>query len=400
MPAYLVGGTPRDLMLGRELRADLDLVVEGDATHLAQALAKSAGGRVLGHAKFGTAKWYVRGRQLDLVSARSETYARPGALPDVGPGTLQDDLRRRDFSINTLAIDVAPDRWGRLLDLHAGLDDLASGHIRPLYDDSFADDPTRLIRAVRLEQRLGFVIRPAVEELMARGRPILASISGQRRRDQLLAVFEELEPEPVLLRLEQLGILRSVHPGLTLKPDVIRSLRQLRQCLPEWPDHHPHARPSDYMAVWLSELPGPSQQSVMRELHLSRAQQRLTSGLHHLRQLETHLANASPTPSRIDQLLAATSAHAQRLAFCVFEQTTARQQLVAYHTIYRHVRPELDGHALRGLGLTPGPDYARILAELRSARLDGRVKSRREEEGLARRLAGLPTPREARQAGQ
>ncbi|MFQ5925400.1 MAG: poly(A) polymerase, partial [Dehalococcoidia bacterium] len=149
---YLVGGAVRDLILGRP-NLDFDLVVEGDAPRLARQLARSSGEKVVVHRQFGTAKFHRGDLSIDLVTARSETYARPGALPKVEPGEIGDDLFRRDFSINAMAIALSPPSFGELVDPYRGRIDLEHRLIRILHQRSFIDDATRILRALRYEQR-------------------------------------------------------------------------------------------------------------------------------------------------------------------------------------------------------------------------------------------------------
>ncbi|MBC7223147.1 MAG: CBS domain-containing protein, partial [Anaerolineae bacterium] len=200
---YAVGGVVRDLLLGIP-NLDLDLVVEGDAIALARSLARSYGGRVRSHRRFGTAKWILEDpmkplqvgreavdwtalpvRHLDFVTARTEFYEHPTALPQVERSSIRQDLHRRDFTINTLAIALAPDRFGELLDFYGGHQDLRRGIIRVLHSLSFVEDPTRMLRAVRLEQRLGFRIEERTAELIENARDLLRRTTGERIRHEL-----------------------------------------------------------------------------------------------------------------------------------------------------------------------------------------------------------------------
>ncbi|GAI51444.1 unnamed protein product, partial [marine sediment metagenome] len=181
---YLVGGAVRDLFLGRA-NFDLDLVVEGDAIKLAQELAKDGQAKLTVHPRFGTAKLSYTDFSLDLATARRETYSQPGALPTVQPGSLTDDLRRRDFSINAMALCLTPDRFGELVDLYHSKDDLDNGLIRILHPRSFIDDATRILRGLRYEQRLGFKLEPKTAELLRRDAAMLDTISGDRIRHEL-----------------------------------------------------------------------------------------------------------------------------------------------------------------------------------------------------------------------
>src|SRR4030043_511001 len=178
----LVGGVVRDLFLGRA-NFDFDLVVEGDAIELARKLAKDSQAKLTVHSRFGTAKITYPGFSLDLATARNETYSQPGALPTVKPGSLKDDLIRRDFSINAMALHLNPQRFGELIDLYKGKDDLEHRLIRILHPNSFIDDATRILRAIRYEQRLGFKLETETEKLLRRDVTMLDTISGDRIRD-------------------------------------------------------------------------------------------------------------------------------------------------------------------------------------------------------------------------
>jgi len=225
---YLVGGAVRDLLLGRP-NLDFDLVVEGDAPQLARQLAKASAEKVVTHPRFGTAKFRRDDLSIDLVTARSETYPRPGALPEVEPGTIGDDLLRRDFSINAMAIHLSPDSFGQLFDPHAGRPDLERGLIRVLHDRSFIDDATRMLRALRYEHRLGFQLEQHTEMLMRRDKSMLETISGDRIRHELELILNEEHPERTLHRAEALGVLQEIHPSLSGDGWLAERFAQARQ---------------------------------------------------------------------------------------------------------------------------------------------------------------------------
>ena len=228
---YAVGGLPRDLALGR-IPSDFDLVVEGSAIAVARALAREYGGTVTGHARFGTAQWHVeqsrtawgsaarsgdgRGRraQIDLVSARRESYPRPAALPEVAPGSIDDDLRRRDFTINTLALRLDGRHYGEILDPLGASRDLDRRVIRALHEESFLDDPTRMLRAVRYEQRLGFRIESKTLRMIPAGERWLRQVSAHRVRQELSAALQEERAARTIQRMGTLGLLSAIHPDL------------------------------------------------------------------------------------------------------------------------------------------------------------------------------------------
>ena len=214
-PAWLVGGAVRDLMLGAPA-VDLDVAVEGDAPAVAREAAARLGGQAVEHDRFATATVKGDGLSVDLATTRRETYARPGALPDVEPAPLDEDLARRDFTINSMAASLAPERLGELRDPHGGQADLEAGVIRVLHDRSFIDDPTRLLRAVRYESRFGFRMDGETERLareaIAAGAP--STVSGARIRDELLDLLEEPGVAASVARMQDLGLDRALAPLL------------------------------------------------------------------------------------------------------------------------------------------------------------------------------------------
>jgi tRNA nucleotidyltransferase (CCA-adding enzyme) len=216
---YFVGGFVRDLLLGKP-HLDIDLVVEGDAIALAERLSEEVGGRVHSHDRFGTAKLILEGEErvvpfIDFVTARREFYEYSTALPQVERSSIKQDLYRRDFTINTMAISLDEDSFGDLLDYYGGERDLQESLIRVLHNLSFIEDPIRMLRAVRLEQRLGFRIEEMTEELISDALAWLDRVSGERIRQELDALFEEEEPQKPLRRLAELGVLNQIHPLLS-----------------------------------------------------------------------------------------------------------------------------------------------------------------------------------------
>ena len=261
-PLYAVGGFVRDLLLGQP-NFDVDLVVEGDAIRLAQALTQRFGGRVRSHRRFGTAKWILPEtvtltndreasrrddgttyagndlpESLDFVTARTEFYEHPTALPTVERSSIKQDLHRRDFTINTLAVRLTPDHWGELLDFYGGRKDLADGVIRVLHSLSFVEDPTRILRAARFEQRFAFHIEPRTEELITGALDLLDRVSAERVRHELELILAEAEPERALCRLDEMLVLARMHPQLRCDAWFRAKAPELRAALAEV--SHPH----------------------------------------------------------------------------------------------------------------------------------------------------------------
>lgn len=393
---YLVGGFVRDLLLGLP-NLDLDLVVEGDAIALAQRLAKELGGRVHGHPPFGTAKLFFEEAEasftaIDLVTARREFYEHPTALPSVERSSIKQDLHRRDFTINTLAIALDPDRFGDLLDYYGGLADLENRLIRVLHNLSFVEDPTRILRGVRLEQRLGFRLEARSEELIATTAPFLHRVSGERIREELEAIFGEEDPSRVLDRLQGLGVLQHIHSSLSYSQKLGQLLRGLPERWQSWRGMDCRSRTTDvpppilYLALLVRDVDPPTTQDLARRLSLRAVEARVLRDLSDLHEALGSLSRRRIARSEIYRLLKPFSDQALFLAWLGAGSALVHGRLELYHRELACIELELDGHDLKRLGLPAGPRYREILEALRGARLDGVVKTRQQEETLARRL--------------
>ena len=384
LPLYLVGGFVRDLLLGRSVK-DFDLVVEGDAIPLAKALAAQHGGRVTVHARFGTAQWFLLDSDintLDFISARSELYKHPTALPTVKPGMLTDDLRRRDFTINTLALRLDGDHFGELCDNLGGLEDLQAGLIRVLHPVSFVDDPTRLFRAVRYEQRYGFQIAPETLVLILEARLLINRLSAERVRHELDLVLEEEYAVSMLERLAELGILNAAHPALEW--NKVAHTRFVNGMAAAQTREHPPSHRTLGWALWLMDVPLPGLESIEKRLHFE-------SGLREMLLAASTLfaevySLAGKTPSQYTAVLDAIPLKAVQAVSLVLPAGPAHQELRAYLETWRHVKPKTTGHNLKKRGLPPGPAYQSILQRLRDAWLDGKVKTVDEEMDLLEKL--------------
>jgi tRNA nucleotidyltransferase (CCA-adding enzyme) len=391
---YIVGGFVRDLLLGTPT-LDIDLVVEGDAIGLARRLARHYGGRVRSHQRFGTAKWLISDSQispdsqippsLDFVTARTEFYKHPTALPEVERSSIKQDLHRRDFTINTLAIQLDPDSFGELFDFYGGENDLQQGLIRVLHSLSFVEDPTRMLRAARLEQRLGFRIEARTEELMRDALDLLDRVSGERVYHELQLIFREANPERPLLRLADLGVLCQIHPDLSMDEWVIQRFQEIRTGL----DNTPWARvePGDthYLGLLTFRLAAESLEEIISRLRI-RAEDADT--LRQVQLLKSHLPwlNRARRPSQLQHLLEPFDSEALLVSWLACEDEIARAQLTQFQRELRGVEPIIDGHYLREeFNLRPSPLYRQILDHLRDARLDGEVITLADEHALAER---------------
>jgi tRNA nucleotidyltransferase (CCA-adding enzyme) len=377
---YLVGGAVRDLFLARP-NLDLDLVLEGDAIALARNLAEIRGGKVVAHPRFGTAKFRQQRISLDLATARSESYPRPGALPVVSPGTIGEDLFRRDFSINAMAIHLTPIHFGALLDPYGGRGDLDRGLIRVLHEKSFSDDPTRILRALRYEQRLGFHLEPNTEQLMCRDAAILNEVSGERLWHELELILNEECPEKVLSRADELGVLQKLHHSLKGNGWLRNRFEQARKA-------GAAAKPSPalYLALLAYRLSEEENEDLLARLRIRGEIAKVMRQTVKLKQVTSALTKPRLAPSAIYHLVQRYPPESISAAALASDSRLVRQRLKLYLTELRHIKPALSGDDLQAMGISPGRKLGQVLRALHDAKLDGEVQTREQEEDLARGL--------------
>ncbi|MEX2194724.1 MAG: hypothetical protein WD844_05510 [Thermoleophilaceae bacterium] len=368
-PAFLVGGAVRDLLRGASA-VDLDVAVEGDAPAAARTLAERLGGAAVEHERFGTATLRANGIVLDLATTRRERYPQPGALPAVEPAALADDLVRRDFTINAMAVGLSGSDLGRLHDPHGGLADLEAGTVRVLHPRSFLDDPTRLLRAVRYEARLGFRIHAGTERLAreAAAGPALGTVSGKRVRDELMDLLSETEAPAAVWRLRDLGLDRALHPALRADPDLVASTQL--GCAETGADPGLAA-----LAALVSGDPGAAAAWV-EELQLTRDERDAV-----LRAAARAPALAAALddrlrPSELSDLLAPEPPEALALALGL---GAPAEPLLRWTSDLRQVRLEIGGHDLRAAGIPESPALGAALDDTLRRKLDGELAGREEE---------------------
>ena len=410
---YLVGGFVRDLLLSTPTvdnldhktktspRFDLDLVIEGQALVLAEHLQAEYGGRIYSHKRFGTAKWMlddpipfnpasapeqVALTSLDFVTARTEFYSHPSALPEVEQSSIRQDLHRRDFTINTLALRLTPDRFGELLDFYGGQNDLDSGLIRVLHSLSFVEDPTRMLRAARLMARLDFVLEERTAELLHNALDLLHSVSGERLTNELALIFRERTPEKALRQADHLGILTAIHPGFTVDDWLIECMAILRHKLEKMPWRNQTPTFTHYLGLMTFWLAGDEQAALAERLNLTTDQRSTLKKVYHIRSHMTAIA-AAEKGSDLYHLLATTSDEARLIAWLALRQEPAGSQIIRFQTKLKDVTPLIDGHYLKEkFSLPSGPIYRQILNAVRDARLDGQVTTLDDEHAWVRQI--------------
>jgi tRNA nucleotidyltransferase (CCA-adding enzyme) len=407
---YIVGGVVRDLVLERPSQ-DFDIVVEGDAIALAKTLSERFGGRVVAHSRFGTAKWWVAEQRshlaaalgldepfdlallpesLDLISARTEFYEYPTALPTVERSSIKLDLHRRDFTINTMAIRLDGRHYGDLYDYWGGLADLRKGLVRVLHSLSFVDDPTRMLRAVRFEQRFNFRIEARTLELMRDASASVSQVSGDRLRHELDVILGEPKGLAMLDRLAVLGLLSAIHPALVWNTQIAAQVNAaLRHApgpawdLPETIGHTPLPRVLAYLA-WFSSLTGEHARAIAELLRFPSVLLDAINAMHTLAPELPGLTQARP--SAIVERLESFPRLALFALKLVVTSEAEREMLGRFAVEWRLVTPFNTGDDLRALGVPPGPAYRSILTALRRAWLDGEITSAAQEKERLRIL--------------
>ncbi len=392
---YIVGGFVRDLLLERPI-LDFDLVVEGDAIALGRALARQYGGRVTSHSRFGTAKWHLDDPDcklrvaglpsIDLVTARTEFYTHPTALPTVERGSIKLDLHRRDFTINTLALRLDGRHYGELHDYWGGLEDLRSHLVRVLHSLSFVDDPTRILRAVRFEQRLSFQIEQRTLQLLQEARPLVERLSGDRIRHELNNILSANRTVQILERLQALDLLSAIHPALTWDAWLADRFEALSSLAPEpeWglgrPDEINSIRRDLSYTLWLMRLSPDQAKQVAGRLKLGLCLSKAIEAASSVWRDRNFLAGMSPSAA-VARLDGVPPLARYALYFSTPDERL-RRLLWDYVKDWQMVQPVTTGTDLKALGLPPGPHYRRILEALRGAWLDGKVSSPEQERAL------------------
>ena len=369
---YLVGGAVRDLLRGGQ-PFDLDLVVEGDPV----ATARRIGDDVVVHDRFGTSTASAGGFSYDIARSRRETYPRPGALPEVEPASLEEDLRRRDFTVNALAVALGKPDPGRLAAYPGGLDDLAHQVLRVLHEESFVDDPTRLLRLARYHGRLGFTIDPQTRALAQQAAEdgALSTVSGPRIGNELRLLAREADPVASLRALRELGLDEAIHPGFGLEDEALA--RTALGLLP------PGERADRLILAAASlRIPPAELWALLDRLGFEAGDRDAIIAAARAPEL-SHVLVAARAPSEIATAALRTGPEAVALAGGLGAEAEAREW---FHRM-RGVSLEIDGRDLLGAGVPEGPAVGQALAAALAAKLDGRANGRDEE--LAAALGSL-----------
>ena len=389
--AYAVGGFVRDLLLGLP-NLDLDVAVEDDAIKFARLLADAAGGRITAHEDMGTATVTLTdGFRIDFATARMEFYQYPAARPQVEQTTIKHDLYRRDFTINTLAFALNTDRFGEFLDFFGGYEDLRAGLIRVLYNLSFVDDPTRILRAIRFACRYGFRLEEETRGLMASALAdeMLAKPPAARLGKEMGHIFREPNVPSLLKLAQELGVLQKLLPGLEWSDKLEGQINAVPR-VSRWLAKHDLASQDWllYPVLLLNAAPREGREEAMAVLGLKPREQKLVSAVaDNLEALSSSLRNPALPPQGVYDILN-PQAPLALLALLAANPGEAdlRAKVLLYLEKLADLELAIDGNDLLQLGVEAGPEVGRILKAVHRAKLEGLVETREDELALAERL--------------
>jgi len=405
---FVVGGFVRDILLGVK-NFDIDIVLEGDAAEFGRLLAGKLNGKLIVHKKFGTStvlidwpkglkKTVHAGSKLkiDLARARRETYEKPAALPTVRSSSLRNDFLRRDFSINAMALSLNRKDFGELVDFFNGLNDLKNKKIRVLHDASFIDDPTRIFRAVRFEQRYAFkideytgrLIKDAVKEKM------FSKTQNQRIRDELILILKEHWPYRAFRRMKELHELRFIHRNIRITEGTRQLFKNILDCCKWYRSNFFKKRSPDlyvmYLAALVDNLSLPQVRDLCDKFVFKRGDRiRLIEHKKNAQKLLRALSSRRDIPaSQIYKMLNPLSYETILLLRAKSSNSLVRERIKCFLKFYSNIQIKLCGEDLKNTGLKSGPRFKKILNKILYAKLDGKIRTKREEIKYLRKIIG------------
>ena len=393
-PVYLVGGIVRDLFL-RVMNLDIDIVVEGDGITFAGMLVKKLGGRMKTHQKFGTAVVVLpKGLKLDIATARLEYYESPAAMPTVELSSIKKDLYRRDFTINTLAVRLNRKHFGELIDFFGGLRDIKEKTIRILHNLSFIEDPTRVFRAIRFEQRFDFQISKHTLNLIKTSvnMKLFNRLSGERIYAELILMFSEAEPLKALTRMAGLDLLKFIHPGIRITTDVEKLCIGIGETLTWFRLLYLDITIERWFLYFLGFLDRLKDEAVEETLERLAVPRKVRDRVRTARTgyrdvLYEFYRSPDLASSSVYDLLRPLEGETVLLMMAKAKQEAAKKYVSLYLTRLRNVKITLSGDDLKNMGIPPGPRYKKILSRLLDAKLDGNVKNREDEIEFVRKMS-------------
>jgi tRNA nucleotidyltransferase (CCA-adding enzyme) len=386
---YLVGGIVRDMILNRE-NFDLDIVVEGNAIALGAYIARHLNVDYRAYQAFGTAVVFSQPVTIDLAMAREETYPEWGTLPVVRPSTLREDLKRRDFTINAIAVSLNDNDFGALVDFYAGRQDVQNGLVRILHEQSFFEDPTRIMRAIRFKERFGFRFEPATLRAMksALSADALSFVSEQRLRDELELILREPTVIPCIRTLDRLTGFSFLPFDLHTGPELHALLKRIEKATIWFDTHFPHKRPLDVWLVYLMGLlyrvPTARVEDFLDRFGFRRGDRLRIKSIR--RPVPERLKKARSS-STIYKILEPLSFEAIIFFYALTPDRSVRARLTHFLDKLNDIRLAIGGRDLQESGIEPRVLYNAILERTLHQKLDGKVVTREQELAKARQIS-------------
>ena len=369
---YLVGGAVRDIILGKTPK-DLDFVVDKKAENISSEIALELNGEVLSNSEFGTSKLSIKKSIYDIANARSETYAHPGALPKVTRNSIDKDLWRRDFSINSVAIQLTQDEDWQILDPTDGLADISHGTIRVLHDKSFVDDPTRIFRAVKYSIRFGFSIDEKTGKLIGNciKSNYINKISGNRILSEVSQILEEDHFKASIQLLSSLGILSSIHRKLKIGDALLDNLNQLNNITKE--------DKSTLLTLLFSDINSEDIDEICQRLDVNPKKVQILHDIQTIKQNTKSLSKTKIINSELMMLLDKLDVESISSIQLISKNESLRKNLSNFLDKLRFIKPKIAAKEIISLGIAPGPQIGNLLADIRFAVADGILKTATEE---------------------
>ncbi|PIQ88267.1 MAG: hypothetical protein COV72_09140 [Candidatus Omnitrophica bacterium CG11_big_fil_rev_8_21_14_0_20_42_13] len=383
---YVVGGFVRDVLLGRP-NLDVDIVVEGDGILFAENLKNILGGNLVKHIRFRTAVLSLENNlKVDIASSRSENYVSFGALPVVDKGTIRDDLFRRDFSINAMAAFINRHNFGYFLDYFKGRQDLKNKNIRVLHDLSFLEDATRMLRALRFEQRYGFRMEKHTRQLFAEAarRKMLDKISKHRVRDELILGLKEESPVKLLGRIDKLYGFSFICRGIKLTSSKKKFLKTIENTASSFCRDYPKKRALDaWLIIFIALLEGLDFKKIRKICHdfaFSKGDSRRILSFHEInKRIIKFLSRKRLKSSLVYQKFEPLSFEVIALIAAKVRSKIARKRINEYLLLHNGIALAINGSHLKELGFVPGPHFKKMLTKVLHAKIDKVVKDQEGE---------------------
>ena len=394
MSVYLVGGIVRDLILGKK-NLDLDIVVQGDGIKFAEAFTQKLKARLIRHRRFGTATIILdSGLKFDIATARKEFYPQPASLPEVTNGTLKDDLFRRDFTINAMAISIGAKDFGKLIDFFGGREDILHRKIRILHNLSFIDDPTRILRAIRFEKRYNFRIERATLSALkeAVGMKMLEIVQPQRLSNELILILKEGRPLRQIKRIQELAGFYFVNLHLSLSKKTYRFINSIEKQVRWFKKTHLRRRKLDIWLIYfmglLDSLNINDVRAVCKRFCFPGGdEKRILTYKNFDSKYIRQLSKPKIRPSQVFKILEPLSYEVILLLKAKYNKNiNLKQHIKDFLGIYNGMRLYISGADLHRLGVKPGPSYQKIFANVLNAKLNGLIRTKKEELVLIKKL--------------